>query len=202
MTPGSINRGTSHWVTAVVLLAGASVAFGHPGHGTQGFVGGVAHPLSGWDHLLAMIGVGMLAVGIGRQWIWALPAMFTGAMWTGDAMGVWGVGLPTWVIENGIAASVFGLGLLITLGVGVPTAFVAGLTACFGLCHGAAHGAEMPAGSSILAFFGGFTLSTVVLHLAGMGAARWLRRNAPVGIERALGAGMAACGAVMLAGLV
>ena len=46
-------------------------------------------------------------------------------LWTGAAMGVWGVCLPTWVIESGIAASVFGLGLLITLGVGVPTAFVA-----------------------------------------------------------------------------
>ena len=37
-----------------------SVAFAHPGHETAGMLSGMLHPLLGWDHLLAMVAVGML----------------------------------------------------------------------------------------------------------------------------------------------
>jgi urease accessory protein len=154
-----------------------SVALSHPGHTgswaeswADGLGSGWAHPLGGMDHVLAMVGVGLLAARLKGRWLWALPATFVLAMLGGAAGGAAGWGAAPWLAESGIAASVFAFGLLATFGKSLPRGWIAGATATFAILHGSAHGAEMPAGGSTAAYFVGFTLGTLALHAVGVGA--------------------------------
>lgn len=187
------------FAATLAVLGTASIATAHPGHGTTGFSSGVAHPITGLDHLLAMVGVGLLAVGIRRAWVWALPAVFVSMMILGAAFGAGGVFVPSWLAEQGIALSVFAIGLLVAFGTKVPTFAIAPLVGLFAVCHGSAHAAEMPAESSVFTFFGGFILSTVLLHLAGIGLGLAVGRRTPV-LAKLGGVAMSCVGALMLAG--
>jgi urease accessory protein len=150
---------------AAVLLVAASPALAHDGHGAHGFAGGLVHPFSGADHLLAMIAVGLFAALRGGRAVWAWPLMFVGAAAFGFAGARYGVALP--LVEPMILASVLVLGLLVAAA--VPVAVVPGvaLVALFGLAHGQAHAFE--AGSqSISAFAAGFLIASAGLHAAGL----------------------------------
>lgn len=48
----------------MILVSGT--AFAHPGHGASGFAAGLAHPMQGLDHLLAMAAVALWG-GTGRR---------------------------------------------------------------------------------------------------------------------------------------
>lgn len=196
-----LNR-TASLVAFGMLLAMASVASAHPGHGAQGFASGISHPITGLDHILAMVGVGLLAVGIRRAWVWAMPLTFVGFMVFGAAAGASGWFVPSWLAETGIAASVVVFGLLVTLGAKVPAFVVAPLVALFAICHGSAHAAEMPEGSSVAAFFVGFVISTAFLHAIGLAAGLTLGRRSTTGIVRGCGAAMSVCGMLMLVGVL
>ena len=75
---------------AAVLLV-AEPAAAHTGRGT-GVVDGVLHPLTGLDHLLAMVAVGVLAVlAVPRGRVWTAPAAFLGGMIVGGVAGMVGV---------------------------------------------------------------------------------------------------------------
>lgn len=148
-----------------------SLALAHPGHGTGSFVAGLAHPLSGADHVLAMVAVGLLAAQIGGRALWALPLAFVGAMLAGGTMGQ--AGLPMPAVEPMILASVVILGVLVAMATRLPLAMSVPMIALFGAAHGWAHAAEGPAGG-IAAFAAGFTLVTVGLHAAGIAAGRGL----------------------------
>src|SRR5262249_24428268 len=76
---------------APVLIAAPADA--HTGHGLEGFAAGLAHPLLGVDHLLAMIAVGAWSAQQGGRAVWLLPSAFVGVMATGGAIGLTGVGL-------------------------------------------------------------------------------------------------------------
>ena len=157
--------------TAAVLLIGASPAFAHDGHGGHGFAGGLAHPFSGADHMLAMIAVGLFAALKGGRAVWAWPAMFVGAAALGFAGARYGAALP--LVEPMILASVLMLGLLVAAA--VPVAVVPGvaLVALFGLAHGQAHAFE--AGShSVAGFATGFLLASAALHGVGLSLYRIL----------------------------
>ena len=87
-----------------VLLLIPSLGLAHSGAGAQGsFAAGAAHPLSGADHVLAMLAVGLWAALLSGRALWLLPAGFVGAMALGFGAATQGVPLPA--VEPLILAS-------------------------------------------------------------------------------------------------
>jgi urease accessory protein len=182
---------------ALGALAGLGTAFpalAHPGHGPHDLAAGLAHPLTGVDHLLAMVAVGLWAALRGDKALWAWPLAFVGAMLAGYGLGQ--AGLHHSLIEPAILASVIVLGALVAANACVPTLVGMAIIASFGLAHGLAHGAEAPAGAGP-SFPLGFAASTAVLHLAGLGVGLVLTRLKQPIMMRTLGLG-AAVGGVLL----
>jgi urease accessory protein len=180
-------------LTALCLFAGTASA--HTGnHTVTGFASGLAHPLSGLDHLLAMIAVGLWAAQQGGRAMWAVPAAFVGAMMLGGGLAWAGLSLPH--VETGIAASVLVLGLLIATRRQLAVTAGMAIAAGFALFHGYAHGLEMPQAASPALYALGFVLATAFLHGAGIAGSR-IGRCA----MQAAGAGIAAGGLAMLFGM-
>ena len=145
-----------------------TAALAHTGVGdTSGFMHGFAHPISGLDHILAMVMVGVFAWQLGGRALWLVPATFVLVMALGGLLGMAGVGVP--YIETGIALSVVALGAVVALGVKAPVAVAMGFVGLFAIFHGHAHGAEMPEGAGGLAYAAGFMIATALLHAAGIG---------------------------------
>ena len=143
------------------------LAQAHPGHSLGlGFYAGLLHPWSGLDHLLAMLAVGIWAAQLGGRMSWALPACFVMLMLVGAGLGF--VDVEVGAVEQGLAASVLILGVLIASNTRAPLSLSMLLTGCFAIFHGYAHGAEMPVQSSPLSYLSGFVLSTSCLHLIGL----------------------------------
>ncbi|MBY4895781.1 HupE/UreJ family protein [Cupriavidus sp. AU9028] len=184
---------------AAICVFSAS-ALAHPGHEAAdvgaSLWAGLLHPLTGADHLLAMVAVGVWsALAMRDGGVLRLPAAFVTLMLVGAGLGMAGMTLP--LVEPMIAASLLVLGLLIALRAQLPAGAGLLLVGGFALFHGHAHGAELPSEAAamraVLAYVGGFAASTAALHLAGIGAGSLLRRHAPW-IARAAGAGVAAYG--------
>jgi urease accessory protein len=151
---------------AACVLA-PSLAFAHTGIGqTVGFAHGFTHPVSGLDHVLAMILVGVLALQLGGRALWLVPTTFVSVMAIGGALGMMGISVP--FVEAGIAFSVIVLGTVVALGIRAPLAIAAGVVGLFAIFHGHAHGSEMPAAAAGIAYAAGFMLATSVLHIAGI----------------------------------
>lgn len=184
---------------AILAAVTASPAFAHTGvDSVHGFAAGLAHPMVGADHVLAMVAVGLWAGLIGGRALWAWPAAFVGVMAIGGAIGMAGLGLP-WV-EAGIGLSVVALGLLVALKAPAPLAVGAALCGAFALFHGHAHGAELPHGMGGITYAAGFLLATAALHAAGIGLALGLARFATPMLTRAAGGAVALAGLALLAG--
>ncbi len=150
---------------AAALLPTA--AFAHTGAGdVGGFTYGLLHPVSGLDHILAMVAVGAFAVRLGGRALWLVPAAFVAMMATGGLIGMEGVHLP--LVETGIAMSVIVLGLAVGLKWRPPVAIASALVGLFAIFHGHAHGGEMPVDASGLSYALGFMLATASLHAAGI----------------------------------
>lgn len=181
---------------ASALLLSPALALAHPGHDHAGVMSGIAHPIFGLDHLLAMLAVGLWAAQQTGKARWALPLTFVAAMLVGGLFGFTGMQLP--FMETGIAGSVLALGLLVALAVRPPLAVAAGLTALFALSHGVAHGLELPALSSPWGYAAGFIVATAMLHGAGYVVARNLPQVAAP-LVRIAGAASALAGAWLLA---
>jgi urease accessory protein len=175
------------------LLFVPTLAHAHTGIGDpNGFAHGFQHPLFGLDHLLAMIAVGLWAAQIGGRALWAVPLTFVAVMAMGGALGISGVPVP--FVEQGIATSILLLGLLIALAVRLPLGFSIPLVALFAICHGHAHGAEMPVNASGFAYAAGFAIATAFLHATGIGLGVLIQRTTPVAVLRATGAAIAVAG--------
>lgn len=171
----------------------------HQGTGLAGgFVSGFLHPLTGPDHMLAMVSVGLWGAFLGRPLIYVLPMVFPAMMAIGGAIGMAGVPLPP--VEFGIALSVVTLGLMIFLAVRAPIAVACLIVGVFALFHGYAHGAELPSAADPVGYSAGFVLSTGLLHIVGI--ALGLVRALPRGTValRATGGAIALCGAWFLLG--
>lgn len=182
--------------TAIVLMACllASPALAHSGDVAGGFVGGLAHPLSGPDHVAAMVAVGLWGAFLGSPAIVILPVVFPLVMAAGGVLGILGVPLPG--VEIGIAVSAALLGMMVALAAKPPLWVAAVMVGIFAIFHGHAHGAELPPGADALAYSAGFVIATGCLHLAGIAfglLARW-----PAGRIAVRTAG----GAIALAGLM
>jgi urease accessory protein len=182
---------------AAAILALTTGAEAHTGHGaTNAFTAGFAHPLGGLDHLLAMVAVGLWAGLAGGRALWVWPASFVAAMVVGGVMGMAGVPMP--FVEQGILASVIVIGLAAALALSPGLAVGAAIAALAGLFHGHAHGTEVPADASGLAYAAGFALATTLLHAVGIAATVIATRFTLPVAARAAG-GLAALAGVVLA---
>ena len=175
-----------------ILAPAAASAHVDVGH-VDTVAAGVAHPLSGLDHLLAAFAVGLWAtlVGYRRPLIW--PAIFVLVMAAATIAGAEGVRVP--LIEPAIAGSVVALGLLIVFAVKAPLALGGVLIALFALVQGQAHGAE---GGAALPYLAGLMIATAALHVAGVAAGRLALAERPL-LARAAGAAIAAVGVFLMA---
>ncbi len=197
--PGHSGSLTPFW-TAVVAMCFATSAWAHSGaEGANGFFAGVMHPLTGFDHLLAMVAVGIWGATLGRPLIWILPVAFPMLMVVGGVLGITGVPLP--YIESGIASSVIVLGLAIAVAWRAPTPVAIAIVAVFGVFHGYAHGAELPTAASPAAYVAGFVLCTGTLHLAGVGIGAVKAFSKGPQFLRASGGLIAAAGVWIFAGM-
>ncbi len=168
-------------------------ALAHPAKGQAvGFLTGFLHPISGLDHVVAMIAVGLWGAQLGAPAIWLLPVAFPIVMAFGGMLGLMGVPLPG--TEIGIAASAIMLGALVMLEIRPPLAAAAVVVSFFAIFHGHAHGIELPPGQDALLFSIGFVIATGCLHAVGISIG--LIHKWPWG-QRALrvaGGGVAAAG--------
>ncbi len=193
------SRRCALFVGSVLLLLALlpETAAAHSGTGlVGGFTSGFLHPLSGPDHMLAMISVGLWGAFLGRPLIIALPVLFPNMMAIGAGIGMAGVPLPP--IEVGIAASVLTLGLMIAFAARPPVLVACAVVGMFGLFHGYSHGIELPSAADPIGYATGFVLCTGLLHVSGiaLGGLRALRHGATA--LRAGGGLIAACGVFFL----
>jgi urease accessory protein len=176
-----------------VALLLATPAFAHTGEGSGGFLAGLAHPVFGPDHVVAMIAVGLWGAFLGQPAIFLLPIVFPLVMAFGGVLGILGAPLPA--VETGIASSAIVLGVMVALAARPPLWIAAVLVGAFAIFHGYAHGRELPDGANAVAFSAGFVIATGLLHLTGIAfglLTRW-----PAGRLAVRGAG----GVVALVGL-
>jgi len=185
---------TRRWLPLASFLLGLPLAAeAHDGGAhVAGFAAGLLHPLTGLDHLVAMVALGIWAALLGGAATRRLPLIFMLAMALGGTVGLAGVDLPG--VEAGIAASAILLGALLVFDLRAPL-FAGGLIgAVAGLLHGHAHGGELPADADALGYCAGFLLCTAVLHLAGVMLGSSLRAAAARPLLRGAGAAVAASG--------
>jgi urease accessory protein len=134
-----------------------------------GIFAGLLHPILGFDHLLAMVTVGLLSAQMGGRAIWTVPATFVSVMALGGILGILGLPLP--FVEFGIALSVVALGIALAVPRKLPVWLTMIFVGLFALFHGHAHGTELPALSEtfldVFAYVFGFLVATATLHLIG-----------------------------------
>ncbi len=184
----------------LVLMLYATAASAHQGGTAGGFFSGFMHPVLGWDHVVAMVAVGLWGAFLGSPAIWVLPVVFPMVMAFGGALGVLGVPIPS--VEIGIALSAIVLGAMVALAARPPIWIAAVIVGAFAVFHGHAHGTELPASANPLAFSLGFVISTGLLHISGIAFGLLVRWPAGRVAVRAVGAGIAMAGVGFLAGAV
>jgi len=181
----------------LAFLAGRAFAHAAGEAAGAGFVTGFLHPLSGVDHVLAMLAVGMWGAQLGSPAIWALPVAFPMVMAWGGVAGILGVPLPA--VELGITISVIVLGSMIALDQRPPVWGAAVIVAFFAIFHGYAHGTELPGQASAVAYSAGFVVATGLIHLSGIGIGFATKLPHGTGILR-VGGGAIAVAGLLLAG--
>ena len=173
-------------ILTVAMLC-AQPAFAHPQKGAAvGFVTGFLHPISGLDHVLAMVAVGLWGAQLGAPAIWLLPVAFPMVMAFGGMLGLMGVSVPG--VEYGIAASAILLGAAVMFEFRPPLGLAAALVGFFAICHGHAHGTELPPNQSALLYSMGFVIATGCLHAVGIGIGTVYRWTWGQKLVRAAGA--------------
>jgi urease accessory protein len=185
-------------VATIVSILLPSAAAAHVGQGDVGggFLAGVLHPISGLDHVVAMVAVGIWGAQLGAPAIWVLPVTFPLVMASGGVLGALGVPIPG--VEIGIALSAIALGLMVTLSLRLPLWVAGAMVAVFAICHGYAHGAELPESANAIAYALGFVFATGSLHVLGivLGVAR--RWPAGATALRLCGVAIVGCGVYFL----
>jgi urease accessory protein len=183
---------------ALLIAALGSPAFAHTGEIAGGFLAGLAHPVFGLDHVVAMVAVGLWGALLGPPAIWRLPILFPLVMAFGGVLGI--IGVPWPAVEAGIATSAIMLGLMVALAARPPLWIAAALVGAFAIFHGYAHGRELPDGANAVAFSAGFVIATGLLHLTGIAfglLSRWPAGRVAV---RGAGGAIALVGAAYLSG--
>ncbi|ARS52194.1 HupE/UreJ family protein [Kushneria konosiri] len=177
-------------------------AMAHPGHEHgSGLMAGLLHPLTGMDHLLAMVAVGLWAGFVMPRRVLVAPLTFMAAMGSGALLGWAGIHLP--LVETGIVLSVVVFGLLtLTGGQQQSVMLTRASLLCIGLfavLHGHAHATE--ASGHAGAYLAGFMLSTAALHGLGVLMALAVARGqAGRWVQHVSGAVIAGGGAFLMLG--
>lgn len=188
-------------LVVLAMVTVGDVALAHTETGSAGgFLNGLAHPIFGPDHVIAMIAVGLWGVFLGAPAIWVLPIVFPLVMALGGAFGMIDVPLPA--VETGIALSAVVLGICVGLALKPPIWAAAIIVGIFAIFHGYAHGAEMPDASNAVSYALGFVIATGALHLVGVAFGSLVQW--PVGrtAVRAAGWVIAVIGGAYLSGVV
>ena len=182
-------------VLAAILASPLNLA-AHEGGAAEGILSGLKHPVSGLDHVVAMVAVGLWGAQLGQPAVWVLPVVFPMVMAFGGMLGLLGIPIPG--VEIGIALSAIVLGGMVLGEVKPPIAITAVIVGLFAIFHGHAHGAELPVGASGVAYSLGFVISTGLLHAAGITIGLVHRWSAGRVALRVAGAGVAAAGVFFL----
>ena len=164
-------------IAATALSTSASAHLGTDSGTHHTLVDGLLHPLTGLDHLAAMLAVGLwsaLSATSARR-IWLAPVAFAGMLLVGALLGLNGLELPA--VEPMIAASLLVMGLLVATRAKLPLAVTAGVVGVFAVFHGIAHGTELAGGGNGFAPLLGMLVATIALHLAGVGLGLALRSH-------------------------
>jgi urease accessory protein len=177
------------------------MAYAHEGAGVAGgFISGFMHPVLGWDHVVAMIAVGLWGAFLGAPAIWILPVVFPLVMALGGSLGVMGIPVPA--VETGIAASAVVLGAMVAFAARPPIWIAAVIVGAFAIFHGHAHGTELPSAANPLAYSLGFVIATGLLHLSGIAFGLLVRWPAGKLAVQACGGLIAFAGVGFLTGVV
>ena len=193
MVPSKASLHLAALLAAIPLVP----ALAHTGTGlASGLESGFLHPLTGPDHLVAMVAVGLWGAQLGAPAIWLLPVTFPMVMAFGGFLGLIGIPLPG--VEIGIAVSGVLLGAAVLLEFKAPLWLAAMLVGVFGMYHGHAHGAELPPGEDGLLYSLGFVLATGALHAAGIAIGTVHRWNWGRLALRLAGAGISLGGVAFL----
>ena len=171
-------------LTALPAALAASPAFAHINPAEHGsFAAGFSHPLTGADHMLAMLAVGLWAALLGGRALWQVPAAFVCAMLAGFGAGMAGFPLP--FVEPMILASVMIFGLVAATASRLPTAPAMAMVGFFAFFHGHAHGSEIGT-AGVASFAAGFVLATALLHGLGVALGAGLGRLAGIDAGRSI----------------
>jgi urease accessory protein len=188
-------------IGSALSLALAASASAHPAifHDLS-FAAGVAHPLSGLDHISAMVAVGLWAAIKGNRALWLWPTTFVAVMLIGGLLGLASIPVP--LVAPGILASVVVLGLMVTFAITPPMWFGAGLIGVFALLHGHAHGTEVAPTVNALEYVSGFVVATVALHIVGIALGIVMKRTGGDSVSRLAGVACTAVGVGLYAGVL
>ncbi|MCD6073261.1 MAG: hupE [Rhodospirillales bacterium] len=182
--------------TLALVALSATPAMAHTGNDGFGFASGFFHPLFGWDHIAAMVAVGLWGAFLGRPAIYILPITFPLVMALGGTLGIVGVALPG--VEAGIAASALILGLCVMMAARPPLWLAAVAVGVFAIFHGHAHGTELPDAANPFGYAVGFVIATGLLHISGILIGALTQSAAGRIVVRGAGALIALAGIVFL----
>ncbi|WP_394788740.1 HupE/UreJ family protein [Rhodoferax sp.] len=175
-----------------LLVAAPGLAQAHSEAGAVGgFISGFMHPLSGLDHIAAMVAVGIWGAFLGSPAMWLLPVIFPMVM---------ALGVPMPGVEVGIALSGVILGAMVAFAAKPPLWVASVLVAIFAIFHGYAHGAELPHAANAVTYAVGFVIATGLLHLGGIAVGLLIRWRWGRVVVRATGGAIAATGFAFLFG--
>ncbi len=162
----------SAWLAAglACLAALAWAARGVLALDDAGWSNGFHHPLAGWDHLLTMLAVGVWAAQLRGRAIWQLPLAFVGVMSLGGMAGAAGFALPN--VDGVILISCAVFSVFIARNMRFSNRTNTAIVAFFAFFHGFAHGQEISASAGLISYTLGFVLATLLLHGAGILAAK------------------------------
>lgn len=168
------NRLKTVWLFIFLLLFTPFIASAHT-IGGNGLASGLTHPVLGFDHLLAMVAVGIISLRFGSKKMWLIPGTFVLFMIAGGVLGVLGFKLVA--VEIVIALSVIFLGLAIAMSRRPSLIWSIIVVAGFAIFHGHAHGQEIPAIVNPVPYIMGFVLATVSLHITGLLIGHYARKT-------------------------
>jgi urease accessory protein len=181
-----------------LILFAAQPVLAHTDGELGGLASGFLHPITGIDHVVAMVAVGLWGGISGAPALWRLPILFPLVMAVAGGFGAAGIPLP--YVETGIALSGVVLGLMIVTAARPPLWVAMGLVGLFAIFHGHAHGTELPGSANALVFSIGFVVATGLLHLCGIAIGMLVQWPAGKVVVRATGAAIAVAGGAFLTG--
>jgi urease accessory protein len=195
----SSSQSTRAALALSMLLLMPATAFAHAGHGAHGFAAGLLHPLTGIDHLVALIAVGWWSAATRTRQVWIVPFGFALALLAGAIFGI--ARAPSAATEAVIATSLILFGALLIARVRLAWPFALLLVLPLGAMHGVAHGNDVPPGETG-SWLIGMVAATLVLHLCGVAAGSAtrdrLRWATPLAGAVGLGAGGVLATALLL----